>query len=161
MSRHKIMTLEALAETVASLKKDGKTIVTTNGCFDILHIGHIRYLQEARMLGDTLIVALNSDRSVKEHKGPKRPIHNENERSEALAALSCVDHVVIFDEMRADSVLEKIQPHIHTKGSDYTLEQIPERHVVLRHGGNVVLLENSEGYSTTNTIKKILDTYRE
>src|SRR3989338_10921185 len=150
----KLLSQDSLKKTVEKLKKENKKIVTTNGVFDILHIGHIRYLQEAKKLGDILIIAVNSDSSVKKIKGPKRPLNNENDRSEALAALECVDYVAIFSEDNPINILEMIKPSIHVKGRDYKLSQIIEKDCVEKNKGKIVLIPKVEGYSTTEFIKK-------
>lgn len=161
MNSTKVVTLESLDTILTDLRQKGKTIVTTNGSFDILHIGHIRYLQESRKLGDVLVVGINSDASVKSYKGPKRPINAEAERAEALVALSCVDYVVIFFESVPDRVLEVARPHIHTKGGDYDLSQIPERELIESMGGTVVVLPLTKGFSTTALIERIFSAYKE
>ena len=112
---------------------EGKTFVVTNGCFDILHVGHVRYLKKTKDKADYLIVMLNSDQSVKSIKGDDRPINNENDRAELLSSLSCVDYVVLFEEKSPAKLLEKIKTEIYTKGADYTLETLPERDVVLKN----------------------------
>ena len=153
----KLLSQDSLKKTVEKLKKENKKIVTTNGVFDILHIGHIRYLQEAKKLGDILIIAVNSDSSVKKIKGPKRPLNNENDRSEALAALECVDYVAIFSEDNTINILEMIKPSIHVKGRDYKLSQIIEKDCVEKNKGKIVLIPKVEGYSTTDFIRKIVE----
>ena len=137
------------------LKEQGKTIVTTNGCFDILHVGHVRYLEKTKTYADVLIVALNSDKSVKSIKGDSRPINKEEDRAEVLSALRCVDYVVLFDEDSPIELLLQIKPDVYTKGADYTLETLPERDVVLRNSIKVEFIEFVDGKSTTNVIKKI------
>ena len=144
-----------IKEIVAALRARCKKIVTTNGIFDILHVGHIRYLTEAQQLGDILIVGVNSDSSTKALKGDTRPVNKERDRAEVLDALRAVDYVVIFEEKDPKNLLSMIQPDMHVKGGDYTLDQILEKDVVESGGGTIVLLKQSGGYSTTNTIKKI------
>ena len=151
-----IIPLEQLAQTVSRLKKEQKKIVTTNGVFDILHAGHIRYLAEAKKGGDVLIVGLNSDASTRALKGETRPVNTENDRAEVLDALSAVDYVIIFDELDPRKLLEQIKPHTHVKGGDYTLDRIIEKDVVEEGGGVVVLVDASPGYATTKIIEKIL-----
>ena len=132
------------------------TVVFTNGVFDILHPGHVRYLQAARALGDKLIVAINSDRSVRAlGKSPDRPINNEQDRAEVLRALACVDEVVIFDEPDPHAIISKIQPDILVKGADWGEDAIIGRDLVEAKGGRVVRIPLAEGYSTTNIVKKI------
>lgn len=156
----KIINAEELKNIVENLKKQNKKIVSTNGVFDILHIGHIRYLKEARKLGDVLIVALNSDSSTKQIKDPKRPLNNENDRAEALASLECVDYVAIFDEKDPIKILEKIKPDVHVKGGDYKISQIIEKNTVEKNNGKIILIPEVKGYSTTDLIKKISGLYK-
>ena len=146
---------EDLQALLAKLRQEGKTIVTTNGCFDILHIGHVRYLEETKKFGDVLIVALNSDASVRRLKGEGRPINNENDRAEVLNALKSVDYVVLFDEDSPMQLLAEIKPDVHTKGADYTVETLPEAKVILENGGRLEFIKFVEGKSTTSTIAKI------
>ncbi len=130
----------------------------TNGVFDLLHPGHVRYLQAARALGDALIVAINSDRSVRGNKGPSRPINPERERAEVLAALSCVDAVVIFDEPTPLDIITAVQPDVLVKGADWAEDAIVGRDVVESRGGRVVRMEVEPGYSTSSLIQKIRTT---
>ena len=146
---------ENLQELLSKLRKDGKTIVTTNGCFDILHVGHVRYLEETKKFGDVLIVALNSDKSVRRLKGEGRPINNENDRAEVLNALKSVDYVVLFNEDSPADLLAEIKPDVHTKGADYTVETLPEAKIILENGGRLEFISFVEGKSTTSTISKI------
>ena len=134
----------------------GKKVVLTNGCFDILHVGHLRYLQEARRLGDVLIVAVNSDKSMRLIKDPGRPILAENERVALVSALRCVDHVVLFDEPDVSHVLEVLRPAIHAKGTDYTEQTVPERAKVLAYGGEVRIAGDPKNHSTRDIIEQIL-----
>ena len=157
----KIKNIEELKNIVVELKKQNKKIVTTNGVFDFLHIGHIRYLKEAKKLGDVLIVAINSDSSTKKIKGPIRPLNNEKDRAEVLAALQCVDYVAIFNEENPIKFLEEIKPDFHVKGGDYEPEQIIEKDVVIKNGGKVHLIDKIEGYSTTRFIHRIIEKYKE
>lgn len=146
---------EDLQALLAKLRQEGKTIVTTNGCFDILHVGHVRYLEETKKFGDVLIVALNSDASVRRLKGEGRPINNENDRAEVLNALKSVDYVLLFDEDSPMQLLAEIKPDVHTKGADYTAETLPEAKVILENGGRLEFIKFVEGKSTTSTIAKI------
>ena len=146
---------ENLQQLLKNLKEAGKTIVTTNGCFDILHVGHVRYLQKTKTFADKLIVCLNSDKSVRFIKGPSRPINNENDRAEILCALSCVDYVVIFDEDTPANLLKEIKPNVHTKGADYTIETLPEAKYIIENGGRIEFINFVEGKSTTKVIEKI------
>ena len=151
----KVINRSDLAEFLSELKSDGNTVVTTNGCFDILHVGHVRYLKKTSEYADKLIVMLNSDKSVKSIKGDDRPINCEADRAEILSSLSCVDYVVLFDEKSPAKLLEDIKPDVYTKGADYTLETLPERDIVLRNNIKVEFIDFVEGKSTTNVIKKI------
>ena len=144
-----------LVELIKQYKQKNKKTVFTNGCFDILHIGHVRYLKESSKCGDILIIGLNSDASVKRLKGPTRPINNESDRAELLSELGFVDYVVIFDEDTPEKLLDDLKPDIYTKGADYTLETLPEAKTVLKNGGKVEFIKLVEGKSTTNVIKKI------
>lgn len=145
----------ALSAALNRLRKRGKRIVSTNGVFDVLHVGHVRYLQAARALGDCLVIGVNSDESTQRLKGPTRPFVGESERMELLAALACVDFVVPFDEATPEALLEIVRPNIHAKGGDYHLELLPEAAVVRRHGGEVVAIPFEEGYSTTSLTERI------
>ena len=144
--------LERLAEAWAN---EGSTTVFTNGCFDLLHVGHTRYLQAARALGDRLVVGLNSDASVRGLKGPNRPILPEAERAELLAALACVDYVLIFDEPTADAAIQAARPDLYVKGGDYDPDAIPETPLVRSLGGAVRVLPFVEGRSTTSLVARI------
>jgi len=146
---------ENLLELINNIRSKGKTIVTTNGCFDLLHVGHVRYLQKSKSLGDVLIVMLNSDNSVKRLKGASRPLNNEHDRAEILCALSCVDYVVIFDEDTPKNLLDIIKPNVHTKGGDYTLETLPEADIITKNNIKLELITFIEGKSTTNIINKM------
>ena len=136
-------------------RRAGRRVVFTNGVFDILHPGHIRYLQQARALGDLLIIGLNSDASVRRNKGPERPINTEDERAELLEALDCVDAVTTFDEETPAEIIKAIQPHILVKGADWAEDSIVGRDTVEAAGGSVVRVPIEQGYSTTEIIRKI------
>lgn len=146
---------EQLQQLLREIRAEGKTIVTTNGCFDILHVGHVRYLEETKKFGDVLIVCLNSDNSVRRLKGEGRPINNEKDRAEVLNGLKSVDYVVLFDENSPSNLLAEIKPDVHTKGADYNVETLPEAKIILENGGRLEFIKFVEGKSTTNTIKKI------
>ncbi|MDD3437542.1 MAG: D-glycero-beta-D-manno-heptose 1-phosphate adenylyltransferase [Candidatus Gastranaerophilales bacterium] len=146
---------EKIRDIVKDIQASGKTVVTTNGCFDILHVGHVRYLQKTKSFADYSIILLNSDKSVKLIKGQDRPINNENDRAEILCALSCVDYVVLFDESSPRDLLNEIKPDVHTKGADYSTETLPEADVILKNGGTIEFIEFVEGKSTTKIIKKM------
>jgi rfaE bifunctional protein nucleotidyltransferase chain/domain len=149
--------LQALGET---LRACGKRIVFTNGCFDVLHVGHLRYLQQARALGDVLVVGLNSDAGVRRLKGPTRPVVPEQERAELLAGLRCVDYVTLFDEPLPNETLATLRPQFHVKGGDYTADTLPETPLVRSLGGEVVIMPLVEGRSTTNVVQRILEIER-
>ena len=138
------------------LKARGKKIVFTNGCFDILHAGHVRYLTAAKNFGDVLIVGLNTDESVRRLKGDSRPINNQFDRAEILLGLKAVDHVIFFGEQTAENLIAEVKPNIYVKGGDYTLETLPEAKIVQRFGGRVELVNLVAGHSTTNIVEKIL-----
>lgn len=146
---------EEITQLIDSLHREGKTVVTTNGCFDILHVGHVRYLQKTKSFADKLIVLLNSDKSVRSIKGPARPINNEEDRAEILCALSCVDYVVLFDEDSPRNLLDEMKPDVYTKGADYTMETLPEADIMRKNGTRVEFISFVEGKSTTNIINKI------
>jgi D-beta-D-heptose 7-phosphate kinase/D-beta-D-heptose 1-phosphate adenosyltransferase len=154
--REKIRTKVDLHRIAENLKKKGKRIVFTNGCFDLLHIGHIRYLEKAKTLGDILVVGVNSDRSVRKLKGPQRPILPQEERAEILSGLGCVDYITVFDEQTPLELISSLQPRILVKGGDWTKETTVGKEVVERSGGEVVILPFEEGASTSNLIETIL-----
>lgn len=151
----KVVKPDELPELAASLRKAGKRIVTTNGCFDLLHVGHVRILKAARELGDVLVVGVNSDRSVKKLKGATRPITVENDRAEILSNLACVDYVTIFDEDTPVEFLKIVKPDIHVKGSDYKPEDLEETPVVESFGGQVKILDLVPDRSTTSILSRI------
>jgi D-beta-D-heptose 7-phosphate kinase/D-beta-D-heptose 1-phosphate adenosyltransferase len=151
----KILTPESLLRERQRLRAAGRRLVFTNGVFDLLHVGHVRYLAQARELGDALLVAINSDRSVRELKGPDRPIFDQNERAEILAALRCVDYVTVFDDISPRSLIAELLPDVLVKGGDYQLDQIHGREEVEAAGGNVISLPFVEGSSTSDIIKKM------
>ncbi len=159
MTQKKIYTRSELSLQLNDLRKQGRIVVTTNGCFDVLHLGHLRYLQAARKMGDLLVVAVNSDDSVRQLKGENRPLVPEDERAEMLAGLACVDYVVIFPELTPIELLSDLKPNIHVKGGDYKLEQLVEREIVEENGGKVVVGINVPGKSTTNLIEVICEQY--
>ena len=150
-----LVTQSEIIKIVRDGQAEGKTFVVTNGCFDILHVGHVRYLKRTKEKADYSIVMLNSDISVKAIKGENRPINNEQDRAEILSSLSCVDYVVLFDEKSPAKLLDEIKPDIYTKGADYTIETLPERDIVLKNNIKVEFIDFVEGKSTTNVIKKI------
>ena len=140
------------------LRKENKKIIFTNGCFDILHAGHVRYLESAKALGDCLVIGLNSDASVRALKGESRPINNEEDRAEVLGALRAVDCVVIFGDQTAENLITKVRPSIYVKGGDYTVETLPEAKSVLAYGGKIELVPLVTGRSSSNIINKIKST---
>ena len=146
---------EDIRALVKIIHDSGKTVVCTNGCFDILHVGHVRYLEATKAFADFSIVLLNSDKSVKSIKGPTRPINNENDRAELLSALKYVDYVVLFDEDSPRDLLDEIKPDVYTKGADYTMETLPEADIMRKNGTRVEFIKFVEGKSTTNVIKKM------
>ncbi len=159
MSSQKIKTLEEIISFRDQLRRRGETVVFTNGCFDILHVGHVRYLNSARALGDALIVGVNSDRSVRQIKGDSRPIVPESERAEVLAALASVDAVFIFDDPTPKRVIDAIVPDILVKGADWDLAEIVGRDTVQNAGGAVRNIPLIEGASTTEIIRKVLERF--
>jgi len=154
----KVMTLDKAVALVEHLRHAGRSVVFTNGVFDILHPGHVRYLQDARKEGDALIVGVNSDRSVKAIKGPTRPITPEEERAELMSAFACVTAVVIFDEDDPAQMIERLQPDVLVKGADWAADRIIGRDTVEARGGRVIRIPLAEGYSTSDIIKKIQGT---
>jgi D-glycero-beta-D-manno-heptose 1-phosphate adenylyltransferase len=145
---------DQIASRVQQWREDGEIVVFTNGCFDILHVGHLKTLTRAKSEGTKLIVGVNSDDSVRRLKGPTRPINDELDRAEILGGLRCVDAVVIFPEETPIELLGVIRPDVHVKGGDYRLEDLPEREVVEKHGGRIVIIDLVPGRSTTSLIKK-------
>jgi rfaE bifunctional protein nucleotidyltransferase chain/domain len=156
----KITPRNELKAEVDRLKREGKKVVFTNGCFDILHAGHTRYLREARKLGDALILALNSDSSVRSIKGPMRPIVPEAERAEVVASLDSVDYVTVFDELTPLELIEFLRPDVIVKGGDWAEKDIVGAETVRKWGGRVAIMPEIEGASTTNIIDKVLQVYR-
>ena len=151
----RVVSRDAAVRLAEDLRAAGRTVVFTNGVFDLLHPGHVRYLQRARALGDALIVGLNADASVRRNKGPSRPINSERERAELVAALACVDAVVLFDDDTPAAIIRSIQPDVLVKGADWAADQIVGRDTVEARGGRVVRVEVEKGYSTTALIEKV------
>jgi rfaE bifunctional protein nucleotidyltransferase chain/domain len=153
----KLMEMEKLAARTAELRAAGKKVVFTNGCFDLLHVGHVRYLRAARELGDVLAVGINGDDSVRELKGPNRPLNNERDRAELVAALECVDLVTIFPEARATRLLEMVRPAIYAKGGDYTPATLnaEERAMLEKIGTDIRIIPFEAGYSTSLMLEKL------
>lgn len=162
-----ILTRSELLSRRIEWRAAGQKVVFTNGCFDLLHIGHVRYLEEARALGDILVLGLNSDSSVRQLKGPQRPLVGQDERAQVISALRPVDHVVIFDEVTAESLVAELQPDIYVKGGDYSVSDtpqpegkpLPEAAIVRAYGGEVALIPFLPGHSTTDLIRKIVSLY--
>ena len=146
---------EKIENFCATLRAAGLRIVFTNGCFDILHAGHVRYLAEARALGDCLVLGLNTDASVRRLKGESRPVNTELDRAAVAGALAAVDYVVLFDEPTAEALIEKVRPAVYVKGGDYTRETLPEAKIVEKYGGEVHFIDLVPGRSTTKIIEKI------
>ena len=159
MISNKIRTSDQIIKIVNKLKKQNKRIVTTNGVFDIIHFGHVKYLEQSKNLGDFLIIGVNTDASVKQIKGDKRPINDENSRIRVLAGLESVDYVFLFNEKDPIKWLSKIKPDFHVKAGDYKLSQMIERNVVEKNGGKIIITKIEKNYSTTKLINKILDIY--
>ena len=155
----KVLGREELAAELGRLRSQGKRIVFTNGCFDLVHAGHVRYLREAASLGDVLVVGINSDASVRSFKEPGRPVVPEGDRAEVVAALEMVDYVIVFGEPTAEALVADLEPDVYVKGGDYRVEELPEARVVLGYGGQVRLVAYHEKRSTTEIIRKIVDTY--
>ena len=149
-----LVELQRLCERARSC---GRTVVFGNGCFDLIHVGHIRYLQEAKALGDILVVGINSDESVRTLKGNKRPLQNQDDRAEIVGSLECVDYLVVFDGSTAGETLRAIRPDIHAKGTDYTLENVPERDIVKSFGGKVAIVGDPKDHSSRDLIRIILE----
>jgi rfaE bifunctional protein nucleotidyltransferase chain/domain len=155
----KLTTLKPLLKEVKKLRKAGKTIALANGCFDLIHVGHIRFLQEAKKKGDVLIVALNADDSVRQIKGALRPIFDQDDRADIISAIEFVDYVIIFNEPTVAKLLHSIKPDIHCKGTDYTYETVPEREVVKEYGGTISIVGDAKDHSSKDIIKQIVEKY--
>ncbi len=155
----KIKHIDELKTIVSQLRAEGRKVVFANGCFDLLHAGHVRYLQSAKALGDVLILGINSDACVAVLKGVGRPLQPEEERAEILASLDCVDYVVLFDEPTVNSILAELKPDVHAKGTDYTEESVPERETVRAYGGRVAITGDPKNHSTKDLIHTILSKF--
>jgi glycerol-3-phosphate cytidylyltransferase len=147
--------VDELLEVLEPLRKEGKNVVFTNGCFDIIHMGHVVYLEKARALGDILVVGLNSDGSTRKLKGEGRPVNPEGDRAWVLSGLRAVDHVVIFDEDTPVKLISALKPDVHVKGGDYTEDELPEGPLVRSYGGEIVIIPFVEGRSTTGLLEKV------
>ncbi len=152
----KLVSREDAGRICARARRDGKVVVLGNGAFDLLHVGHVRYLSAARAHGDLLVVAVNSDASVQLSKGPTRPVVPESERVELLSHLDCVDLIVVFDEPTVTEVLRALRPDVHAKGTDYTPESVPERAVVAEWGGRTIICGDPKDHATTDVVAEIL-----
>ncbi|HEY3129719.1 MAG TPA: adenylyltransferase/cytidyltransferase family protein [Acidobacteriota bacterium] len=157
MNQYKILSLEKLSRRCVKLKEEGKKIVLANGCFDLIHVGHVRYLEGAAALGNVLIVAINSDKSVRSLKGPGRPFLSQSGRAAMVAGFECVDFVIVFSQPTVENVLRSIQPDVHAKGTDYTEETVPERDLVKAYGGLTMIVGDPKDHSTRDLIRKIQD----
>ena len=153
--KNKIVKLDVLIKSIISKREEGKVIVATSGCFDILHAGHVQYLEKARECGDVFVLFLNSDKSVRQLKGPERPIVPEEQRAEVVAGLGCIDYVCIFNEMTPSEIIEKVKPDIWVKGADYQGVDIPEKKIIDTYGGIIRYIDFKEGCSSTNIIERI------
>ena len=150
-----IVTRDELVRRAANARAGGRSIAFANGCFDLLHVGHVRYLEAAAQEADVLVVAINDDRSVCALKGPGRPILSERDRAELVAALRCVDYVVIFPEPTVGPLLEALRPDVHCKGTDYTVESVPERQIVKAYGGRTAIVGDPKDHSTRDLLARI------
>ena len=155
----KVVSLDALLAALTSRRAAGARVALTNGTFDLLHVGHLRSLEQARANGDLLVVCVNSDASVRSYKAPGRPIVRQAERAELIAGLACVDYVVIFDEPTAARLVEAIRPDVYVKGADYATKPLPERPIVEAYGGTVVLVPLEAGHSTTDLVADVVRRY--
>ena len=147
--------LSELVDTVAASREAGSTIVLANGCFDLFHVGHLRYLAGAKQVGDILVVGINSDRQTRLLKGSDRPFINEKERAEIVSSLACVDFVTIFDEPTVENLIRTLKPDFHAKGTDYTADRVPERDIVREYGGKVAIVGDPKDHSTTEMLEKL------
>ena len=151
----KVQPLEVVAAAVEAAREAGQTVALANGTFDLLHVGHVRYLEGAKALADVLVVAVNDDASVRALKGPGRPRIPAAERAEVVAALACTDHVVVFPELDVRAVLRRLRPHLHVKGTDYTPETVPERDELAAWGGRVAIAGDPKDHSTTELLERL------
>jgi len=151
----KVLDRAALVEAIAAERQAGRTVAFANGCFDLLHVGHVRYLEGAAREGDVLVVALNDDASVRTLKGANRPILDEASRAELVAALRCVDYVVVFPELTVGPLLETLRPDVHCKGTDYTVDTVPERAIVQAYGGRTAIVGDPKNHSTRDLIARV------
>lgn len=159
MGKEKILPRDELATRVAQARAEGKRIVLANGCFDLVHVGHVRYLQAARTQGDLLIVGINSDASARALKGPGRPILSAAERAEIIAAFACVDFVTLFEEPTVEELVRILRPDVHAKGTDYTADSVPERQVVHSYGGTVAIVGDAKRHSSKELVELIVERF--
>ncbi len=159
MKKRKSKTITELQSIIRDVQNDGKTVVFANGCFDLIHAGHVSYLESAAECGDILVVGLNSDASVKELKDERRPIIPEHERVEILCEMECVDYVTLFEDRTADPILKTLRPNVHAKGTDYTRETVPERITAQEIGASTCIVGNSKENATKDIIAEILERY--
>ncbi len=152
--------LPRLKKIIDTEKHKGKKIVLANGCFDLIHVGHVRYLKESKKKGDILVLALNSDSSIRRLKGKGRPILNEKERVDILSSVSCIDYITIFEEKTVENILQALKPDIHAKGSDYTEETVPEKATVRSYGGGTAITGGPKVRSTSQIISQIRDSFK-
>ncbi len=155
LTLHKLAPLDEVLRQVEAARAEGRTIALANGAFDLLHVGHLRYLEGAKALADVLVVAVNSDASVRQAKGPGRPVVPDLERAELVAALGCTDHVLIFEEPDVRAIIRTLRPDVHVKGTDYTAESVPERDEVARYGGRTAIAGDPKDHSTTALAKRL------
>ena len=160
-SQAKILPLDVLCEEIARRRARGEQIVLANGCFDLLHVGHVRYLEAAKKEGDCLVVGLNRDRSVRELKGDERPVLPEKDRALLVAAVEVVDFVVLFDSPTVTPLIEALRPNVHAKGTDYTTETVPEREAVAGVGGRVAIVGDPKDHSTRDLLRSVRERFRE
>jgi len=153
--KNKFFSLDHLATLISRHRENAERIILANGCFDLIHVGHVRYLKESKALGDVLVVAVNGDASVRRLKGAGRPLMKEEDRISILSAFSMVDYVTVFEEDTVEEVLLALKPHVHAKGSDYTVETVPEREIVRRYGGKVAITGGPKVRSTSDILKEI------
>lgn len=153
----RILTRDALLDAVAAERKAGRTIALANGCFDVLHVGHVRYLESAKAEADRLVVAINGDESVRALKGPRRPILPAADRAELVGALRAVDYVIVFPELDVNALLRLLEPDVHCKGTDYTADTVPERETVRAYGGRTAIVGDPKDHSTRDLLARIAD----
>jgi D-glycero-beta-D-manno-heptose 1-phosphate adenylyltransferase len=158
--KSKIKTIEELKIIVRQLRERGCQIVFANGCFDLIHVGHIRYLEKAKALGDVLVLGINGDRCVRALKGKGRPLQTDTERAEMMASLACVDYVLLFDSPTVDWILDELRPQIHAKGTDYREDSVPERETIRAYGGRVAIVGDPKDHSTRDLIGVIVSKCR-